>query len=98
MSKSEIVIIEREVQGKLGHTIKPGDVVFTFTSTYGGGTRVSRGVFLGVREKPVTRGWNAGRVDTTYAVRREDGTRTFLNYPGMVPHGTSLDVLHDRII
>lgn len=98
MSKSDIVIIERVVTGKLGHTIAPGDVIFTFTSTYGGGTRVSRGIFLGVREKVCDRGWNKGHVDITYAVMREDGKRTFLNYAGMVPANTKIDELHDKVI
>jgi hypothetical protein len=90
-------ILKKEVVGTLGHTIKPGDKVYTFTQVYGRGTRVCRGVFLGVGETPHR--YNRGVVTTTYVVEREEGrTPSILHYPGMVPVGTTLDELHDKVI
>ena len=98
MSKKEIVVIEREVVGTLGHTIHPGDKIFTFTQVYGRGTRCSRGIFRGVREVTCDYGYRKGSVDTTFVVEREEGKRTFLNYAGMVPANTQLDELHDKVL
>lgn len=92
------MLIEKEVVGTRGHTIKPGDKVFTFTQVYGRGTRICRGTFLGVEEKTVRR-WGSERVERTYLVAREEGrSPSRLHYAGMVPVGTTLDELHDVVI
>ena len=81
------------VEGKLGDAINPGDKVFTFTSTYGGGTRICSGIFRGViRAESRHNSWEH------YVVERADGKRTKLHYNGMVPVGTTLEQLDDRVI
>jgi hypothetical protein len=94
--KTTLTWEEIPVIGNLGHTIQPGDQVFTFTQVYGRGTRVCRGTYVGTKKVPHR--YNPGEFRETYVVQREDESYTVLHYAGMVPTGTSLDDLHDRVI
>lgn len=75
-------------EGRLGHTISPGDKVFTFTQA-GRSTRVCSGVYRGIIREQTRYGnqWDC------FVVERADGKRSKLHYNGLVPAGTTLEDL-----
>lgn len=79
------------VEGRFGHTIKPGDHIITFTRA-NRATRIEQGFFCGVIHEKIesihgTRNW------TYYVVERLGGKRTKLNFNGMVPGDMKLSEL-----
>ena len=77
-------------EGRLGHTIMPGDKVFTFTQA-SRATRICSGIYRGIIRDRSPRG-----VEWEYfVVERKDGKRTRLQYNGLVLAGTTLEDLDD---
>lgn len=79
-------------------TINVGDTVYTFTKTYGGGSRVLRGTYVGALYVEEKRPHDRIHTWTYYLVDREDGSRSKLTYLRMVPAGTPLDALNDQVL
>lgn len=86
--------LEEPIIGATGTMINPGDRVFTFTQVYGRGTRVWSGVFRGVIRVEQRR----DDIWEYFVVERGDGARSKLHYSNMVPAGTRLEDLDDRVI
>lgn len=82
------------IEGTLGHTINPGDAVFSFTQVYGRGTRIWSGIYRGF-----IRTVSGGGANWEHPViERPCGKRTKLHYNGLVPAGTTLSELDDHVI